>query len=390
MDFSLTPEQEAMRDLAARFAKERLAPDYMKREKTHTIDRAVLKEMGSLGLISTALPEEYGGMGVDCATSGLIIEQIAYGDFNISYVQLVSWLMGQILCKYAAPEVAQEWVPKIAAGESLVALGLTEPRGGSDAANLILRAEPKGDHYIINGEKTSISFSEQADVIVAFARTGKVEDVAKGISAFVIPLNAPGVSRTRFSDLGTKIVGRGSVFFDNVKIPANHRMGEENRAFFQIMNGFDYSRALIGLQCLGAAQASLDEAWQYSTERKAFGAPIAQYQGVTFPLAEADTLLTAARALCYRTLWLLDKDLSHTAVAAMCRWWGPKICYEVIHQCLLTHGHYGYTTDLPHQQRMRDTLGLQIGDGTAQIMKLIIARERVGRVAVQYAQGSNK
>ncbi|TAK67952.1 MAG: cyclohexanecarboxyl-CoA dehydrogenase [Betaproteobacteria bacterium] len=390
MDFSLTPEQEAMRDLAARFAKEKLAPDYMKREKNHTIDRAILKEMGSLGLISMALPEKYGGMGVDCATSGLIIEQIAYGDFNISYVQLVSWLMGQILCKYAAPEVAQEWVPKLAAGESLVALGLTEPRGGSDAANLILRAEPKGDHYIINGEKTSVSFSEQADVIVAFARTGKGEDVAKGISAFVIPLNAPGVSRTRFSDLGTKIVGRGSVFFDNVKIPANHRMGEENRAFFQIMNGFDYSRALIGLQCLGAAQASLDEAWQYSTERKAFGAPIAQYQGVSFPLAEADTLLTAARALCYRTLWLRDKDLPHTAEAAMCKWWVPKICYEAIYQCLLTHGHYGYTTDLPHQQRMRDTLGLQIGDGTAQIMKLIIARERVGRVAVQYAQGSNK
>jgi cyclohexanecarboxyl-CoA dehydrogenase len=390
MDFSLNDEQTAMRDLAARFAKERLAPDYMKREKSHTIDRGVLKEMGSLGLISAGLPEDFGGLGVDCVTSGVIIEQIAYGDFNISYVQLVSWLMGQILCKYAEPDVAAEWVPKLAAGEALVALGLTEPRGGSDAANLILRAERQGDHYVINGEKTSISFSEQADLIVAFARTGKVADVAKGISAFVIPMNAPGVSRSRFNDVGTKIVGRGSVFFDNVKIPANYRMGEENRAFFQIMNGFDYSRALIGLQCLAAAQASLDESWEYIKERQAFGAPLAQYQGVTFPLAEADTLLTAARALCYRTLWLRDAGLPHTAEAAMCKWWVPKISYEVITQCLLTHGHYGYTTDLPHQQRMRDTLGLQIGDGTAQIMKLVIARERVGRVAVQYAQGSKQ
>ncbi|TAK71358.1 MAG: cyclohexanecarboxyl-CoA dehydrogenase [Betaproteobacteria bacterium] len=384
MDFSLTPEQEAMRDLAARFAKERLAPDYMKRDQTHTIDRTLLKEMGNLGLISAGLPEEYGGIGVDCVTSGVIIEQLAYGDFNICYVPLLAWLMGGILCKYADPAVAKEWVPKIAAGESLVALGLTEPRGGSDAANLILRAERKGDHYVINGEKTSISFSEQADVIVAFARTGKIEDGARGVSAFAIPLDAPGVSRTHFSELGTKIVGRGSIFFDDVKIPLNHLMGVENKAFSQIMNGFDYSRAMIGLQCLGAAQASLDEAWQYSTERKAFGAPLAQYQGVTFPLAEADTMVTAARALCYRTLWLRDKDLPHTAEAAMCKWWAPKLAYDVIHECLLTHGHYGYTTDLPHQQRMRDVLGFQIGDGTPQIMKLIIARERVGRVAVQY------
>ena len=154
MDFSLNTEQVAMRDMAARFAKERLAPDYMKREKTNTIDRTILKEMGSLGLISAGLPEEFGGMGVDCVTSGVIIEEIATGDFNMSYVQLVSWLMGQILCKYAEPDVASEWVPKLAAGETLVALGLTEPRGGSDAANLILRAERKGDHYIINGEKT--------------------------------------------------------------------------------------------------------------------------------------------------------------------------------------------------------------------------------------------
>ena len=390
MDFGLTEEQQAMRDLARRFAQEKLAPGYMKRDQEGRIDKAILREMGDLGLISCALPEEFGGMGVDCVTSGIIIEEIAAGDFNMSYIQLVSWLLGQILCKYASPEVAQEWVPKVASGQSLISLGLTEPRGGSDAANLIVRAERVGDHYVLNGEKTSISFSEQSDIMIAFARTGKVEDVSKGISAFVVPLSLPGVSRSAFRDLGTRIVGRGSVFFDNVKIPANHRMGDENRAFFQIMNGFDYSRALIGLQCLGAARASLEESWQYTKERQAFGTPIAQFQGVTFPLAEADTFLEAARQLCLRTLWLRDQNLPHTAEAAMCKWWPPKLSYEIIHQCLLTHGHYGYTMDLPHQQRMRDTLGLQIGDGTAQIMKLIIARERVGRVAVQYEQGKKK
>lgn len=150
------------------------------------------------------------------------------------------------------------------------------------------------------------------------------------------------------------------------------------------MQGFDYSRALIGLQCIAAARASLDETWKYVGERETFGRPLAQYQGVTFPLAEAETLLTAARLLCYQTLWLRDRELPHTAEAAMCKWWAPKTAVDVIHACLLTHGHAGYSKELPHQQRLRDVIGLEIGDGTAQIMKLIVAREKIGRIAVQY------
>jgi cyclohexanecarboxyl-CoA dehydrogenase len=161
-------------------------------------------------------------------------------------------------------------------------------------------------------------------------------------------------------------------------------LGEEGDGFVQVMQGFDYSRALIGLQCVAAAQASLDETWQYVKEREAFGAVLAQYQGVSFPLAEAETFLTMARQLCHLTLDLRDRGLPHTAEAAMAKWYAPKTSVEVIHQCLLTHGHYGYTMNLPHQQRLRDVMGLEIGDGTAQIMKLIIAREKVGRLAVQH------
>jgi len=152
------------------------------------------------------------------------------------------------------------------------------------------------------------------------------------------------------------------------------------------MQGFDYSRALIGLQCIGAAQASIDETWPYTVERQAFGRSIAEFQGVTFPLAEYETQIAAARLLCYRTLWLRDQGMAHTAEAAMCKWWAPKISVDTIHQCLLTHGHLGYSRDLPHQQRLRDVMGLEIGDGTAQVSKMIVARERVGRVAVQYAR----
>ncbi|WP_163121011.1 acyl-CoA dehydrogenase family protein [Halomonas sp. KRD171] len=385
--------KKAFRETAKRFATKELAPGYQERARGHVLDRALIKEMGALGLIAPDLPEEFGGLGESCVTSGLITEQIAYADFNISYIQLLGSLMGGMVAQHASREIASEWVPKVLAGEAIIGLGLTEPRGGSDAANLILKAKKSGNGWRLNGEKTSMSFSEQADAAVVFARTGDPNDGARGVSAFFVDLNQDGISRTHFDDIGTKPVGRGSVFFDDVLVPAENMMAEQDRAFATIMSGFDYSRALIGLECLGAAQVSVDETWAYVREREAFGAPIVQYQGVSFPLAEAETQLTMMRQLCYYTLDLRDRGLPHTAEAAMCKWYLPKTACEILHQCLILHGHYGYTTDLPHHQRYNDVLGLQIGDGTAQIQKLVIAREKVGRVALQYdkkAKGAAK
>lgn len=378
-------DQQALRDVARRFAREKLRPEYQARETASGIDRELCREMGRLGLVGVDLPEEYGGMGLDGVTSGLIIEEIAYGDFNVSYVQLLASLMGTMIARNAQPEVVREWVPRVASGDAIVGLGLTEPRGGSDAANLTLRARRDGDDYLLNGEKTSISFSDQADSMVLFARTGDPQAGARGVSAFLVPLTLPGVQRTRFDDVGSSIVGRGSVFFDDVRIPARYRLGDEGKGFTQVMQGFDYSRVLIALQCIACAQASLDETWEYVKERRTFGYPIAQYQGVTFPLVEFETAIAACRQLCYHALELRDAGLPHTAQAAMVKWMGPKTAFDTIHQCLLTFGHYGWSKDLPHQQRMRDVMGLEIGDGTAQIMKLIVARERIGRIAVQYA-----
>jgi cyclohexanecarboxyl-CoA dehydrogenase len=386
MDYALSEQQQAFRETAMRFAKEKLAPHYQKRATADRIDRALIKEMGALGLIAPDLPEQYGGLGESSVTAGIIIEQIAYADFNASYVPLLASLMGGMLAQHASPDIAREWLPKVTAGEAIIGLGLTEPRGGSDAANLILRAEKSGNGYRLNGEKTSISFSDQCEAAVIFARTGKVEDGARGVSAFFVDLNQKGVTRTHFDDIGTKPVGRGSIFLDDLFVPAECLMAEENKGFSKIMTGFDFSRALIGLECLGPAQASVDESWRYTAERNAFERPIAQFQGVSFPLAEAETQLTMMRQLCYYTLSLRDRRLPHTAEAAMCKWYVPKVACEIIHQCLLTHGHYGYTTDLPFHQRYLDVMGLQIGDGTAQIQKLVIAREKVGRIAVQYAK----
>ena len=380
----LNEVQKALQETARRFAREKLLPDYQKREKLGVLDRGLIKQMGDLGLLGMDFSEQYDGMGMDGVTTGLIAEELAYGDFNISAVPVGISLNGAILERHASDAIKTEWLPKMAKGEAIIAICLTEPRGGSDASNLALKAKLEGDYYVINGEKTSITFADRADAYVVFARTGTPEQGAKGVSAFFIPAGTPGLSATSFDDLGSAIIGRGQVFFDDVRIPVGNRLGDEGKGFTQVMQGFDYSRALIGLQCCGAAQASLDEAWAYTKERQAFGRPIGQFQGVTFPLAEGASHITAIRQLCLHTLALRDAGLPHVSEAAMCKWMGPKYAFDIIHQCILTLGHYGWTKDLPHQQRMRDVSGLEIGDGTAAIMKLIIAREHIGKTAIQY------
>ena len=381
MSFDLNDDQLAFQETARRFAREKLAPGYQRREVEGRIDRALVREMGALGLIAPELPEEMGGLGTPSLTSGLIAEAIGYADVNAAYIQILGSLNGKIIAGHARPELAQQWLPRLVSGEVIVAIGLTEPRGGSDAANLALSARRSGDTYILKGEKSSISMADQADAVVLFARTGTPESGAHGVSAFLVPMNTPGVTTLRYNDLGSKAIGRSSIFFDDVVIPTQNRLADEGAGFVQVMQGFDFSRALIGLQVLGSAQASLDESWAYVQERKAFGAPLSKNQGVTFPLAEAETMVEATRQLCYRTLALKDAGKPHTAEAAMCKWLAPKTAVDVIHQCLLTHGHYGWSLDLPHQQRLRDVMGLEIGDGTAQIMKLIIAREKLKAAA---------
>jgi cyclohexanecarboxyl-CoA dehydrogenase len=169
------------------------------------------------------------------------------------------------------------------------------------------------------------------------------------------------------------------VFFDGVRVPASHLIGEEGRGFVQVMQGFDYSRALIALQCLAVARISLSETWADASARTSFDKPLTSHQGVSFPLAEAETLVRACRLLCLETLWKRDNGLPHTAEAAMVKWWGPKLAFDVVQTCLLIHGHGGYSSEFPYEQRLRDVLGLQIGDGTSQIMKLVIARQLSGR-----------
>ncbi|SPS00369.1 cyclohexanecarboxyl-CoA dehydrogenase [Cupriavidus taiwanensis] len=377
----LDEDLSALAEHARRFADARVAPGYLERDRSRVLDRALMREMGEMGFIAPELPEQHGGQGMGSLAAGVIHEAVARADLSLSYINLLASLNGQILAHHARPEIAGPWLQRLTRGEALLAIALTEPRGGSDAASLRLRMERDGDHYVLNGEKTSISAADQADAAVVFARSGSVEAGARGVSALLVPMDLPGVTRNRFDCHGQRAIGRGSIFFENVRVPASHLLGKEGEGFVQVMQGFDFSRALIGLQVLAVAQVALDETWAYVAERQAFGKPLSAFQGVSHPLADFETQVQGARLLCLQTLWLKDRGLPHTAEAAMCKWWAPKLAYDVVHQCLLSFGHGGYDRGVM-EQRLRDVLGFQIGDGTAQIMKTIIARTRAGREAV--------
>jgi cyclohexanecarboxyl-CoA dehydrogenase len=384
MDFALSAEQKLLHETLRDFARRELLPNYASRDRDEDLPPSLIRKLGELGVLAPMVESQLGGSGLDYVSLGIAHEEIARGDFNAAYVLLLSALVGAIISRSADARQQAAFLPPICRGEVVTALAVTEPAGGSDAAHIAMQARRDGDCYLLSGEKTSISFSSSAATAVVMARTGTLETGARGVSAFYVDLNSPGVTRTRFRDLGSRAIGRGQLFFDAVRVPVASRIGAEGAGFVQVMQGFDFSRSLIGLMCIGAAMQSVDETCAYVAEREAFGNPLARFEGVSFPLAEAAIRLRAARLLCYEALWLKDRGEPHGWLAAGAKWLAPELAAQVLHQCLLLHGHLGFSLDLPHQQRMRDVIGLEIGDGTAQIMKTLVAREIIGKAARPY------
>jgi cyclohexanecarboxyl-CoA dehydrogenase len=378
MDFAFTPEQTELSRALRAFARKELAPQSQRWDKSGEFPWDAWRQMGELGLFGLRVPSQFGGQDADLVTTGIAIEEVARGDFACTYGVQLACLAGEIIGRNGTDEIRKRWLAPMVRGEAVLAIGLTEPSVGSDAANLTCRAVREGDEYIITGEKSGISLALAAHAIMLFATTNP-DARARGVTAFLVPLDRPGVSRSGLRDLGTRAVGRAVLSFDHVRVPLSHRLGEEGSGFYQVMRGFDFNRVLIALACLGAAQVSLEETMAYVKERKAFGRPIVQFEGVSFAIAEAATLIDAARLVCYRALWLADRGERHTKESAMVKWWVPRLAVDTIHQCLLLHGHYGYTDELPFEQRLRDVIGLEIGDGTAEVMKLLVARELMGR-----------
>ena len=377
VSFGFSHDQRDFAASVAGFARTRLAPYAAEDDRLERFRRELLDEMAGLGLTGLRVPEEYGGQGADAVMCGIACEEVCRVDLSAGYLVLVPALIAEIITRAARPRQAQEWLEPVASGDVLPAFCLTEPDHGSDAAALSMRAEKDGSGWRLTGEKTSITYGAHADAGIVFARTG--DGGARGITAFYFHFDDDHMQRSSFRDLGGRSIGRASLAFDGHPVGADAVVGGVGEGFIRCMQGFDYSRALIGLMCLGCAQGALDEAVEYARERTAFGGPLSRQQGVAFPLVEQLTLVRAARLLCYEALWRKDAGLPHVMEAGMVKWWAPKLSVEAIHQALLVFGHSGYSDEVAQGRRLRDTIGLEIGDGTAQIAKLVAARELFGR-----------
>lgn len=377
-DFGFSKDEERFRTKVREFAERELKPLRRRWDANREYPFEQMRK-----LLASGIPEEAQRIGPTHVLRGIFAEEVARADFNCVYPLLPLWAgAGATPGGMGMPQQIAE---QVARGEKLQALAITEAETGSDAGHLRTTAVRDGDEWVLNGEKNTVS-TLNADYFLVFARTGPLEEGARGVSGFLVPRDAAGVSISEpYRDMGNRATPRGVLTLKDVRVPAANRLSGDPDAgrsgFAHIGSILDTNRAIIGLICLGAAQVSVEETIEYAKTRVVFGQPISKYQGVAFPLVEAHTLIEAARLLCYKTLWMADRGLRRTTEGAMIKWWVPRLAGDIIRECLTLHGHLGYTQDLPFEQRLRDVLGWEVGDGTAQVSKLIVARALFGRDA---------
>ena len=376
MNFNLTEDQLVIRDTVRKFAEAELLPLYQHWDRSgEFLPKTFTDKLVEMGLLRLRLPEKYGGQGYSFVDCGIVCEEIGRCDHQIRYIISNAIHLGE-MASSMHPDLQEEWIPRIAGGE-MMSLAFTEPGGGADAGNIRTKAVKDGDHWVLNGEKTSITFTGVSKVVFVSARTGGPGP--RGLSFFLVPTDMPGVKTTNFERMGQKLDRGGSFFFDDVRVPARNMIGKENEGFIWAMTIIGYNRNFVPLACIGAAQKSLDETIEYAKQRQIMGKSMSKWQGVANELATEATKLEAARLLCYRALSLKDQGLRHDAESSMAKWWGVKVANEALYTCMRLHGHYGWAKDLPFEQRLRDCLGMESADGPREVHLGIIARDMLGK-----------
>ncbi|TOB24160.1 acyl-CoA dehydrogenase [Vibrio parahaemolyticus] len=374
MDFELNEDQRAFADTAQQFSLERLAPMAAEWDEKQNFPKDVLREAGELGFLSLYTPEAHGGLGLSRLDASIVFEQLSMGCTSTTAFMTIHNMVSWMVASFATEDVRAKYCPKLVTGEWLGSYCLTEPNAGSDAASLTTIASKKGDTYVLNGGKAFISGAGETDVLVVMARTG--EAGAKGVSAFVVPAQADGISYGRKEPkMGWNSQPTRAVTFDNVVIPASHLLGEEGQGFIFAMKGLDGGRINIATCSVGTAQQALNQATQYMLERKQFGKSLAQFQALQFKLADMATELVAARQLVRYAASKLDRgDPDATTYCAMAKRFATDVGFQICDQALQIYGGYGYIKEYPMERYFRDVRVHQILEGTNEIMRLIIAR----------------
>ncbi|SOB76326.1 Acyl-CoA dehydrogenase [Marinobacter sp. LV10R510-11A] len=376
MDFNLTEDQLAFREAARTFAEKSMAPHAAKWDNEHIFPVDTLKEAGEMGFMGIYTPEALGGMGLSRLDTSVIVEELAAACPSTAAFITIHNMATWMVASFAPDDLKQEIVPKLASGEWLASYCLTEPGAGSDAASLRTKAVRDGDSYVINGSKIFISGAGDTDILVLMARTGAPDSGPKGISTFVIPADADGISYGKNEEkMGWHSQPTRTINLENVRIPATSRLGEEGDGFAIAMKGLDGGRLNIATCSLGGAQAALLRARNYMHEREQFGKPLAAFQALQFKLADMATNLVAARQMVRLGAFKLDNaDTEATLHCAMAKRFATDACFDVVNDALQLHGGYGYIREYPLERYLRDLRVHQILEGTNEIMRLIIAR----------------
>ncbi len=374
MNFELNDDQLAFQQLARDFATKSLAPHAAEWDANSVFPLDVLREGGQLGFCGLYSPEQYGGLGLSRLDSALVFEELAAADPSTAAFFTIHNMATWMLCSWGRLELAGTVGLKLTSGEYLASYCLTEPDAGSDAANLKTSARRDGDDYILNGAKAFISGAGSTDWLVVMARTGVAG--AKGISAFAVPANADGIRYGKKEDkMGWNSQPTRAIFFDQVRIPAAYRLGEEGEGFRIAMKGLDGGRINIATCSVGAAQGALNATQRYLGERKQFGKVLAEFQALQFRLADMATELVAARQMIRLAASKLDAAASDATVyCAMAKRFATDAGFNICNEALQLHGGYGYLRDYPLERLLRDARVHQILEGTNEIMRVIIAR----------------
>jgi hypothetical protein len=376
MDFELTEEQRAFAQTARDFAQAELAPHAAHWDEEGIFPKEAIAKAGELGFCGLYAPEAAGGLALPRLDATLVFEEMAAVDPSttafITIHNMATWMLGT----WATPAVRDHWGPLLTTGEKLASYCLTEPGAGSDAASLKTRAELVGHEYILNGSKAFISGAGSTDVLVLMARTGDAASGAGGISAFVVPADAPGITYGKKEHkMGWNSQPTRTISFDNVRIPADHLLGREGEGFKIAMKGLDGGRINIATCSVGAAQGALNAAQQYMHARKQFGKSIASFQALQFKLADMATELVAARQMVRLAASKLDAGARDASTyCAMAKRFATDAGFNVVNDALQLHGGYGYIREYPLERLLRDARVHQILEGTNEIMRVIIAR----------------
>ncbi len=381
VDFAPSEEQELIRETARDFCDREIVPHARAWDRTERMDPGIVAKLADVGFLGCALPEAYGGMGLDSVSYCIVMEELGRADSSVRGIVSVSnGLVGKTIASWGTDEQKVEWLPKLCSGEALGCYALTEPGSGSDPASLLTRADREGDHWVLNGSKLFITLGSWAGVALVFARTGGAG--ARGVTCFLVPTAVEGFSAVRIDGkLGLRAQDTAELFLDGVRVPDSARLGEEGAGFKVAMSALDNGRISLAAGSVGIAAGCLDASTAYAAERSQFGKPIAAFQLVQELLADMSVETEAARLLAWRAASLADAGRPYTLAASQAKYYASEVAVRAANAAVQVHGGYGYIDEYPVQKYLRDARVSTLYEGTSQIQKLLIGRALTGESA---------